>query len=73
MKVTENGNANFCSFAAEGKRRFVFLSRQMINGNQLLLIQQTSPSMVNINCVDLFLNKTSFSDEMLQKCSYFDF
>jgi hypothetical protein len=39
--------ANFHLFAANenGKRRFVILGRQTINGNRRLLFQQTCPSM----------------------------
>jgi hypothetical protein len=39
--------ANSCLFAANGngKRKFVFLSRQTINGNRRLVFQQTCPSM----------------------------
>jgi hypothetical protein len=37
--------ANFCLFAAHGNRKqmFVFLSRQMMNGNRRLLFQQNVP------------------------------
>jgi hypothetical protein len=62
LMQTENGNGqlpfvcckqkmdteNFRLFAAyrNGKRTFVFLGWQMVNGNQLLLYQQTCSSMV---------------------------
>ncbi len=38
-------------FAANGngKRKFVFLGRQMINGNRRLLFQQTCQSMRSVN------------------------
>jgi hypothetical protein len=38
--------ANFRLFATneKGKRKFVFLGRQTMNGNQRLLFQQTCPS-----------------------------
>jgi hypothetical protein len=59
MELTEN--SNFRLFAANGKRKhqtsvfapngngkrkFVFLSQQRINGNQQLLLERTCPSMV---------------------------
>jgi hypothetical protein len=44
MELSENGS--FRLFAADGKRKFVFLGQQTINGNQRLLFQQTCPSMV---------------------------
>ncbi len=37
--------ANFCLFAAYGRRKFVFLGQQTINSNRRLLFQQTCPSM----------------------------
>ncbi len=51
--------AKFCLFAANRKRKctFVFLSQQVINGNQWLLFQKTFPSMFkrNKNFTILFL------------------
>jgi hypothetical protein len=42
-----NGKWNFRLFAANGngKQKFVFLGRQMINVNRRLLFQRTCPSM----------------------------
>ncbi len=37
---------NFCWFAANGKRKFVFLGRQAINGYRRLLCEQMCPSMI---------------------------
>jgi hypothetical protein len=51
--------ANFRLFAANrnGKRKFVFLGQQMINGIQRLLSQQMSPFMLFLKKVCLKLNK----------------
>lgn len=43
MELTENDNFNL--FAANGKREFVFLCHQTINGNRHSLFQQTCPYM----------------------------
>jgi hypothetical protein len=40
-------NRNFYLFAANRKRKFVFLGRQSKNSNQRLLFQQTCPSMLS--------------------------
>jgi hypothetical protein len=45
----ENGNIRLFAANGNGKRKFVFLGRQPINGNQRLLCQQTCPSMVTSN------------------------
>ncbi len=49
--------ANFCLFAATGtgKRKFVFLGRQTINGNRRLLFQKTCPS-ITLNNPLFFCN-----------------
>ncbi len=44
MELTENRNGKLPLLSANGKRKFVFLGRQTINGNQRLLCQQTCPS-----------------------------
>jgi hypothetical protein len=47
MLQMENGNSQLSFFDENrnGKRKFVFLGRQTINGNQYLLFQQMCPSM----------------------------
>ncbi len=37
---------NFCLFAANGNAKFLFLGRQILNGNRRLLFQKMCPSMV---------------------------
>ncbi len=49
---TENGNLRL--FAPNGRRKFIFLGRQTINGNRHLLFQQTYPSMAIICTCNLF-------------------
>ncbi len=55
-RKTETANfrlctANFRLCSANGKRKFVSLHRQTINGNRRLLFQHTCPSMPKTNCL----------------------
>jgi hypothetical protein len=46
MELMENGNFRLLAANGNGKRKFVFLGRQTINGNRRLLFQQTCLSML---------------------------
>ncbi len=77
MELTENRTSivgkkrntetsNFHWFAANGKRKFVFLGRQTINSNRPLLLQQTCPSMgINNRYCPRWLYLLSFLSVMI--------
>ncbi len=46
-KITENGNFRLFAANGKGKRTFVFLCLQTINGNRHSLCQPPCPSMLN--------------------------
>jgi hypothetical protein len=52
LKTELKEEDNISLFAANGKRKFVFLGRQMINGNRRLLFQQTCPSILEMSSME---------------------